>query len=51
MKIAVLGTGMVGQTLDLGDITGSRQLEMVVLLWVRLWGTLNTADFNLKVVR
>lgn len=37
--------------LDLGDITGSRQLEMVVLLWVRLWGTLNTADFNLKVVR
>lgn len=37
--------------LDLGDITGSRQLEMYVLLWVRLWGTLKTPDFNIKVVR
>jgi predicted dinucleotide-binding enzyme len=37
--------------LDLGDISGSRQLEMYVLLWVRLWGTLNTADFNVKIVR
>lgn len=37
--------------LDIGDIGASRYLEMYVLLWVRLWGTLGTADFNVKVAR
>jgi len=37
--------------IDLGDITAARTLEMYVLLWVRLWGKVGTADFNIKVVR
>jgi len=36
---------------DLGDITAARPLEMYVMLWVRLWGALGTADFNIKLVR
>ena len=34
-----------------GDITTARGTEAYLLLWVRLWGALQTADFNLKVVR
>lgn len=37
--------------IDLGDITTARGTEAYVLLWVRLWGVLKTADFNIKVVR
>lgn len=37
--------------LDLGELTAARTLEMYVMLWVRLWGTVKTADFNVKVVR
>jgi 8-hydroxy-5-deazaflavin:NADPH oxidoreductase len=36
---------------DLGDITAARGLEMWLPLWVRLMGTLHTADFNLKLAR
>lgn len=37
--------------IDLGDITMSRGTEMWLPLWVRLYGTLKTPTFNLKVVR
>ncbi len=37
--------------LDVGDITAARPLEMYVMLWVRLWGALGTADFNIKLAR
>ena len=37
--------------IDLGDITGARGMEMAVMLWVRLWGTFQSANFNYKVVR
>lgn len=37
--------------LDLGDITTSRGVEMWLPLWVRLYGALGTAEFNLKLVR
>ena len=37
--------------IDLGDITGARGLEAWLPLWVRLWGTLQTPDFNLRIVR
>jgi len=37
--------------IDLGDITTARGPEMYLALWVRLWGGLHTADFNIKVVR
>jgi len=36
---------------DLGDITTARGTESYLPLWIRLWGTLGTADFNIKVVR
>jgi predicted dinucleotide-binding enzyme len=37
--------------IDLGDITNARATEMYLPLWVRLYGTLNTADFNISVAR
>jgi predicted dinucleotide-binding enzyme len=39
------------QPIDLGDITTSRGVEMWLPLWVRLYGTLGTPDFQLKLVR
>jgi predicted dinucleotide-binding enzyme len=37
--------------LDLGDITGARATEMLLPIWLRLWGVLGTPRFNLKVVQ
>ncbi len=37
--------------IDLGDITTSRGPEMLLPLWVRLWGALGTPMFNFKIVR
>jgi predicted dinucleotide-binding enzyme len=37
--------------LDLGDISACRGLEAWLLLWIRLYGTLKTGDFNIQVVR
>lgn len=39
------------EVIDLGDITTARGTEMVLPLWVRLWGALETPMFNFKVVR
>jgi 8-hydroxy-5-deazaflavin:NADPH oxidoreductase len=36
---------------DVGDITASRAMECYLLLWVRLWGTLKTPNFSVKLVR
>ena len=36
---------------DLGDITGARGMEAYLLLWLRLYGVLKTADFNIRIVR
>ncbi len=36
---------------DLGDITAARAMEMYLLLWLRLWGVLQTPNFNVKVVK
>jgi len=36
---------------DLGDITAARATEMLLPIWLRLLGTLQTPMFNLKVVR
>ena len=35
--------------LDLGDITNSRGTEMLLPIWLRLWGTLGTAEFNFHI--
>jgi predicted dinucleotide-binding enzyme len=37
--------------IDMGDITMARGLEMWLPLWVRLYGSLKTPAFNLKIVR
>lgn len=37
--------------IDLGDITTARGTEMVLALWIRLWGALQTPMFNYKIVR
>lgn len=37
--------------IDLGDIGGSRGVEMYLPLWLRLMGALGTARFSVKVVR
>lgn len=39
------------QVIDLGDITTARGTEQYLALWVRLWGALGTADFNVRIVR
>lgn len=36
---------------DLGDITAARAMEMYLPIWVRLWGVLGNAMFNIKIVR
>lgn len=36
---------------DLGALSAARGTEAYLLLWVRLMGALQTADFNLKLVR
>jgi 8-hydroxy-5-deazaflavin:NADPH oxidoreductase len=37
--------------IDLGDITGARGTEMMLAVWLRLWGALNTPMFAFKIVR
>ncbi|HBW20778.1 MAG: NADPH-dependent F420 reductase [Streptosporangiaceae bacterium] len=37
--------------IDIGDITTARGTEMLLPIWLRLMGTLNTPMFNFKIVR
>jgi predicted dinucleotide-binding enzyme len=37
--------------IDLGDITTARGTEMLLPIWLRLWGALKTPMFNFRVVR
>jgi hypothetical protein len=37
--------------IDLGDLTAARAMEMMIMIWVKLWEALGTADFNFKIVR
>ncbi len=37
--------------LDLGDLTAARGLEMMIVVWLKIWSALGTADFNYKIVR
>jgi predicted dinucleotide-binding enzyme len=37
--------------IDLGDITGARAQEQYLPLWIRLYGTLGNAEFNIAVVK
>ena len=37
--------------IDLGDLTAARGLEMMIMVWVKIWEALGTSDFNYKIVR
>ncbi len=37
--------------IDLGDITTARGTEMLMSMWLRLWGTLKTPMFNYKIIQ
>ncbi len=37
--------------IDLGDITTARGTEMLLPVWLRLWGALGTPNFNFKIVK
>ena len=37
--------------IDLGDITAARGTEMLLPIWLRLWGTLKTPNFNFHIAR
>lgn len=36
---------------DIGDITAARAMESILLIWLRVMGSLNTAAFNYKIIR
>jgi predicted dinucleotide-binding enzyme len=36
---------------DLGDITNARATEMLLPIWVRLYGKFQSPNFNFKIVR
>jgi hypothetical protein len=36
---------------DLGDITTARGTEMVLPIWLRLWGAFKTPLFNFRIAR
>ena len=52
-KVTEILKGWFGwkSVIDLGDITAARGTEQILALWVRLMGTLGTANFNFKIVR
>lgn len=37
--------------IDLGDLSTARGTEMLMPVWLRLWGALGTPTFNFKIVR
>jgi hypothetical protein len=37
--------------IDLGNISTARGTECYLMLWLRLWGSLGTPDFNVHIVR
>lgn len=39
------------EIIDLGDITAARGMECWMHLWLKLWGSLGTAQFNIGIVR
>jgi hypothetical protein len=37
--------------IDLGDITGARGMEMLLPVWLRIWGATQNGYFGFKIVR
>ena len=47
----LLGSLGWSDILDLGDLTGARGVELLMPLWLRLWGVLGGVPFQFRVVR
>ena len=52
-RVSAILTKEFGWTtiIDLGDITTSRGTEMILPLWVRLYGAFKSSNFNFHIVR
>jgi hypothetical protein len=52
-QVTQILTGWFGwkSVIDLGNITTARGTECYLMLWLRLWGSLGTPDFNVHIVR
>jgi len=37
--------------IDLGDLTAARGMEMMIMVWLKIWAALGTSDFNYKIAR
>ena len=37
--------------LDLGDITTSRAVEMLMPIWLKVWGVMGQTPYNFKIAR
>jgi 8-hydroxy-5-deazaflavin:NADPH oxidoreductase len=37
--------------MDLGDITASRSVEMILPIWLKAWGVIGNTPFNFKIAR
>jgi hypothetical protein len=44
MRIGILGTGVVGQTI-------ATKLEMLLPIWLRLWGAFKSPNINFHLAR
>ena len=40
-----------GNIIDLGDLTGARATESLLLIWLRVMGVIKSSAFNFKIVR
>ncbi len=49
--VALLQTFGWKDVLDLGDITAARATELMMPVWMRLWGQLGSTPFNFKIAR
>ena len=52
-EVTAILTDWFGWTdvIDLGDLTGARGMEMILPIWIRLMGQLETPSFNFKIAR
>lgn len=52
VRSLLLQIGWKGNSIiDLGDISTARGAEMLLPLWLRLWGALGTAEFNFHIAK
>jgi predicted dinucleotide-binding enzyme len=49
--VEVLRTFGWKSLIDVGDMTAARGLEMMLPIWVNLFGTFQTPNFNFKIAR